>query len=45
MGSLTENKQMFCEECGEELADGEDGICDNCAFSEEEDDDFNEDDE
>ena len=37
---------MFCEECGEELADGEEGICDNCVYSgEDEDDDLDEDNE
>jgi hypothetical protein len=49
---LMENSKMsdpkYCEECGDELTDGEDGICDNCCYGEDEEDEedyFREDDE
>lgn len=38
------SEPRFCEECGEELTDGENGICDNCCYGDEED-EFEEDDE
>jgi len=35
----------FCKECGDELADGEDIFCDNCAFDEDGDDEFEDEEE
>ena len=33
------SEPMVCEECGEELADGEDSICDNCCYGDDYEDD------
>lgn len=35
-----EMDKFYCEECGEEVDEDQDGLCDNCAFGEEEDDDM-----
>ena len=39
------NEPKYCDECGDELADDEEGLCDNCLYQSEEDDDFEEEDE